>query len=321
MLRSGRSAVALVSALLLFDLSAAGKPEKPSGSRGVKAIMELSQQFYYAGDPLQIRISIGNNGEVPVANPLKTPLFEAFDVQKAEGVALKASGKQETPEPTRPDKLSPNAFYGAIVDLTQIFPDLKTPGTYQIRWAADGVASDTIMIRIIPRYNPERDYRARFETDQGVFVIDFFKKTAPIAVKAFVDMANSGFYDGLAFQTIRPDLYVVGGDPRGNGAGQTLFTFPAELSNVPVVTGTVLMKPVGAAPPANGSQFIIMLHPDPTYTGQLTVLGQVVEGLDVVHKIALLPSTQQASQPHFRPLKEIVMRKVTVLEKGTAGGP
>ena len=320
MLRLGRSAVALFSTLLLIDLSAADKPGKPSGSRGVRAVMELGQQFYYAGDPLQIRISIANNGETPVANPLKTPLFGAFDVKKAEGVSIKASGKPETPEPTRPDKLSPNAFYGAIVDLTQIFPELKSPGTYQIRWAADGVASDTILVRIIPRYNPEKDYRARFETDQGVFVIDFFKKTAPIAVKAFVDMVNSGFYDGLAFHLIRPDLYVVGGDPLGNGAGQAPFTFPAELSNVPVVTGTVLMKPVGAAPPANSSQFIVMLHPDPTYTGQFTVLGQVVEGLDVVQKISRLPSTQQASQPYFRPLKEIVIRRVTALEKDTGGG-
>jgi cyclophilin family peptidyl-prolyl cis-trans isomerase len=58
-----------------------------------------------------------------------------------------------------------------------------------------------------------------------------------------------------------------------------------------------------------------MLRPEPSWTGQSTVLGQVIEGLDVVRKISRLPSTQKAQQPHYRPLQEVRIRKISVQEK------
>jgi hypothetical protein len=51
----------------------------------VKAVLELSQQFFYAGDPLLMRVSIGNDGDKTVANPVKTPLFQGFEVRAAGG--------------------------------------------------------------------------------------------------------------------------------------------------------------------------------------------------------------------------------------------
>jgi cyclophilin family peptidyl-prolyl cis-trans isomerase len=84
------------------------------------------------------------------------------------------------------------------------------------------------------------------------------------------------------------------------------------LAAVPVVAGTVVLKPAGLAPPANSSQFIISLRPEPKWTGQFTVLGQVVDGLDTVRKISNLPSTDR---PNYRPIKEIHTIRVIVVEK------
>jgi cyclophilin family peptidyl-prolyl cis-trans isomerase len=79
-----------------------------------------------------------------------------------------------------------------------------------------------------------------------------------------------------------------------------------------VVAGTVVLKPAGLAPPANSSQFIIALRPEPKWTGQFTVLGQVTDGLEIVRKISNVPSTDR---PNFRPIKDIHTVKVTILEK------
>jgi len=78
------------------------------------------------------------------------------------------------------------------------------------------------------------------------------------------------------------------------------------------VAGTVVLKPAGLAPPANSSQFIISLRPEPKWTGQFTVLGQVTDGLDIVRKISNLPSTDR---PNFRPMTDIHTLHVTVIEK------
>jgi len=110
---------------------------------------------------------------------------------------------------------------------------------------------------------------------------------------------------------VRPDQAVAGGDPSGTGAGQAPFRFPAELSALPVLAGTVLLKPAGLAPPANSSQFMIALRPEPRWTGQFTVLGQVIQGLDVVKKISNVPS----EKPSFRPSKEIHTLRVKIVEK------
>ena len=280
----------------------------------VKAVLELSQRLYYAGEPFFVKVSIGNDGKKKVSNPVKTSLFQGFQIRSADGKLIQPSGQPNVPEPSRPEKLSPNSFYGSIVDLTQLYPELLQVGEYQVHWSADGVSSDTIVVRMITKYDPAKEYRARLETEQGPIVMDFFSDTSPLAVKNFVDLANAGFYNGLTFHEVRPEQFIVGGDPLGNGAGGAGYSYPAEASTLPMVAGTVLMKPVSPSPPSNSSQFMILLRPEPTWTGQFTVLGQVVSGLEIVRNISRLPNSHRASQPYYKPLKDITIRKITIEE-------
>ena len=320
MMGTNRSGGALTALLLAAAAPALAqdKPTAPSPSsptQGVRVVLELSQQFYYAGDPFLVRIVAGNDGAKELKNPLKGPLYQGLRVSRSAGGALEATGKPDSVETTRPEKLAPNSFYGAVVDVAEVFPEIRTPGAYEVQFSADGVTSSRVTVRIIPKYDPTREYRARLETEQGAVVIDLLRDRSPLAVKAFVDMANAGFYDGLTFHEIRADWLIAGGDPAGDGSGAPPFRYPAELGSTPVVAGTVVMRPSGVAPPSNGSQFMILLRPEPTFTGQVTVLGQVVEGLDVVQKISRLPSSQQASKPYFKPLKDVRIQKVTISER------
>jgi cyclophilin family peptidyl-prolyl cis-trans isomerase len=302
-----RPTVLVLVACALCGLASAPVPAQESSPGGVKVVLELGQRFYYAGDPFPVRISIGNEGTEKVANPVKKALFGGFEVRGSDGEVIKASGEAGVAEPTRPDKLAPNSFYGAVVDLTKIYPELLETGRYEVRWAANGVESERIVVRMIPRYDPSKRYLARLSTTQGVIVIELLK-AAPLAVKNFVDLAHAGFYDDRRFYEVRPDAFIVGGGSSG-------YTYPAELAPVPVVAGTVVMKPASPSPPANGAEFIIALRPEPGWTGQFTVVGQVVEGLEVARKISQVPSSGAAGRPQFKPLTPVLIRNVEITER------
>lgn len=308
-----RRGVPMIAAAALVFLGIAAAPStKPAPAAPVEATLELNQQFLYAGRPLPVRLTITNTGTKEVKNPVQGAIIPRFKVLDGASNALEPKGKPEASEPTRPAKLASKAFYGVIVDLAQAYPQLKSPGTYTIQWSSGDLKSPDVVVHVIPEFDPSKDYVAKVDTEEGSFVIDLLKKTAPIAVKAFVDMANSGFYDGLKIHEVRPDQLIAGGDPTGTGAGQGPFRYPAELAAIPVVAGSVVLKPASFAPPANASQFTITLRPEPRWTGQFTVLGQVVEGLAVVKRISNLPSTDR---PSYRPIKDIHTLRVTIQEK------
>ena len=143
-------AFAFALALALSLAPPSPRAEGAPAAAGVKAVLEQSQQFYYAGDPFRVRIVIGNDGDAEVANPVKAALFRGLQVRRPGGTAVEAKGKPDVPEPSRPEKLAPKAFYGSVVDLAQIFPDLRAPGQYELQWSADGISSSSVLVRIIP---------------------------------------------------------------------------------------------------------------------------------------------------------------------------
>ena len=314
------AAVMVVLMLGTFAVRAVAGPAKPAAAAtgGVGVLLELNQQFYYIGEPLNVRVAISNNGASEASNPVKGSLFGGFSVADSQGKRLEPQGKPEAQEPSRPAKLAPNAFYGGVVDLSQMYPQLRSKGRFSIRWSSDGVASDEVVVTVIPKFDPSKDYIARVETEQGAFAIELLKRTAPIAVKAFVDLANAGFYDGLLLHEARADQVVGGGDPTGTGGGQAPLLYPAELAAIPVVVGSVLLKPAGLAPPANSSQFVIALRPEPGWIGQFTVVGQVVDGLEIVRKIS---NVATSDKPKYRPMKDIPTVHVTIQDKVALTGP
>ena len=294
--------------------------DKDKAKGGVRATLELNQNYYYAGDPLPVRISVGNEGTTPSGNPVKTPLVKGF-VVRAGGTTLRPTGTATAQEPARPDKLASKAFFGTVVDLAELYPEMRQPGEFEVRWEADGVESNALKMRLVPRLEAGKEYQARVDTTEGSFTIEFFPKMAPLAFKAFTDLANLGYYEGLLVHEVRADLLVAAGDPAQSNVERAPFLFPQEQSSLPIVAGTVLMRPVGAAPPSNGSSFIVMLRAEPSMNGQATVVGQVTDGLEVLGKISRLPSTEQGSRPYFRPLKDVKIQKITITPKGAPAPP
>ena len=127
---------------------------------------------------------------------------------------------------------------------------------------------------------------AVIETPKGVIKFKFYQADAPMTCKNFIDLANKGFYNGLTFHRVEPNFVIQGGDPNGNGTGGPGYNIKAEFNKQKHIEGTVAMARA-QDPDSAGSQFYICLAPAPFLDGNYTVFGQVIEGMDVVHKIAV----------------------------------
>ena len=119
----------------------------------------------------------------------------------------------------------------------------------------------------------------------GMVDIELLPKIAPGHVERIVTLTKQGFYDGLKFHRVIPGFMAQTGDPKGDGTGgSTLPDLKAEFSKEPFVRGTL-----GAAraqdPDSANSQFFIMFADGSFLTGQYTVFGKVVSGMEFVDNI------------------------------------
>ncbi|WML45872.1 peptidylprolyl isomerase [Neobacillus sp. PS3-40] len=177
------------------------------------------------------------------------------------------------------------------------------------------------------------------ETSMGNIKIKLFPEYAPKAVENFVKHSEKGYYNGLIFHRVIKDFMIQGGDPNGNGTGgDSIYGQPFEdefskqLFNL---RGALSMANSGAN--TNGSQFFIVQNAtlDPAMKDQMekvgypkeiidayaknggtpwldhkhTVFGQVIEGMDVVDKIANTPAGA-----NDKPKEDVIIKKINILK-------
>lgn len=143
---------------------------------------------------------------------------------------------------------------------------------------------------------------------------ELYPDIAPVTVENFVKLVKEGFYDGLTFHRIISGFMIQGGCPNGNGTGGPGHTIKGEFSlngvqNDLKHTPGVLSMARAMDPDSAGSQFFIMHKTSPHLDGQYAGFGQVIEGMDVVNKLA-----EVATDYSDAPLEKQVMKSVTVEE-------
>ena len=126
--------------------------------------------------------------------------------------------------------------------------------------------------------------QVRLSTTKGEIVFTFYPDEAPQHCAAFLKLAETGFYDGLAFHRVEPGFVVQGGDPSGNGTGGPGYRLKAEFNAHPHVRGTVAMAR-SSDPDSAGSQFYICLDDARFLDKQYTVFGQMTGGFDALDAI------------------------------------
>ncbi len=147
--------------------------------------------------------------------------------------------------------------------------------------------------------------------DGGVIKAELYPDIAPISVNNFISLINKGFYNGLIFHRVIKGFMIQGGCPEGSGMGGPGYCIKGEFSQNGVPndlkhTEGVLSMARSMQPDSAGSQFFIMHKKAPHLDGAYAAFGKVIEGMDVVNRIAEAPTYND------RPYENQVMESVTV---------
>ena len=135
---------------------------------------------------------------------------------------------------------------------------------------------------------------AEIHTAKGIMKVKFYEGDAPNTVANFIKLAESGFYDGLAFHRVIPDFVIQGGCPFSRnmndyrvGTGGPGYTIKCETSGGNQYHDRGVLSMAHAGKDTGGSQFFICHNRENTahLDGHHTCFGKVYEGLDVIDKI------------------------------------
>ena len=152
-----------------------------------------------------------------------------------------------------------------------------------------------------------------FEMENGdIMKAELYPEIAPNTVNNFMSLVNRGFYNGLIFHRVINGFMIQGGCPDGNGMGDPGYSIKGEFSqngfaNQLKHTEGVLSMARAMDPNSAGSQFFIMHKNSPHLDGAYAAFGKVIEGMDVVNKIA-----DVRTDYNDRPMKEQKLKSVTV---------
>ncbi|MBO4678175.1 MAG: peptidylprolyl isomerase [Lachnospiraceae bacterium] len=148
--------------------------------------------------------------------------------------------------------------------------------------------------------------------DGGVMKLELYPDIAPKTVENFVSLVQKEFYNGLIFHRVIKGFMIQGGDPEGTGMGGPGYSIPGEFSangfdnNLKHTEGVISMAR-SMDPDSAGSQFFIMHKTSPHLDGSYAAFGKIIEGMDVVNKIATTKTDWDD-----RPMEDQVMESVTV---------
>ena len=145
-----------------------------------------------------------------------------------------------------------------------------------------------------------------------VIKAELYPEIAPNSVNNFISLIKKGFYDGLIFHRVISGFMIQGGCPQGIGTGGPGYTIPGEFAqngfkNDLRHTPGVLSMARAMHPDSAGSQFFIMHKAAPHLDGSYAAFGKVIEGMDVVNKIA-----DTATDYQDRPLQAQRIASMTV---------
>ena len=176
-------------------------------------------------------------------------------------------------------------------------------------WLALAVGVLLLLSTSCGRRSEVEDEVAVLETSYGRIVIEFLPKVAPKHVENFKELARDGFFDGTRFHRIVTDknrrVGIQGGDPNTiNGAPATWGqgqrgqkTVPAEFSKLKHERGIISAARKPDDPNSATSQFFILVGSQPSFDGQYSIFGRVIDGMNVVDSIALAPLFPKSEMP------------------------
>ncbi|OOB77110.1 MAG: peptidylprolyl isomerase [Epulopiscium sp. Nuni2H_MBin003] len=144
--------------------------------------------------------------------------------------------------------------------------------------------------------------------DESVIRVELYPKVAPITVMNFVDLVDRKFYNGLTFHRVIKGFMIQGGCPEGTGVGGSVNNIKGEFKSNGVQNNIkhergVLSMARSQNPNSASSQFFIMHEDSPHLNGNYAAFGKVIEGMEVVDKIA-----DVKTGPSDKPVEPVVIK-------------
>ena len=189
-------------------------------------------------------------------------------------------------------------------------PETIQPSTANNENLPENMNQNNQLAKPTMQLDQQKNYQAILETDLGTITIDLFASLTPITVNNFVYLVNQGFYDGTIFHRTINGFMIQGGDPTGTGSGGPGYKFDDEPFEGNYERGIVAMANSG--PNTNGSQFFIMHQDNEQMPRDYVIFGQVIQGLNVVDKIATAPTTTSQSGENSKPITPVKINTATI---------
>jgi cyclophilin family peptidyl-prolyl cis-trans isomerase len=280
------------------------------------AHLDLETKIVQTGQPVWVRLTLENRSDRPVTlgvpetepsipDPaMGLPLEHVFSGRDFAGVAIQTEGGQVWSKPIqyrRPESapiitIAPNGMIGTRLDLTQYYPTLRSSGEYLLSWQPYGglISSDVQRLIIAPRK------QVVLTTDLGEMRLRLLYDESPHHVMNFLELVESGFYDGLTFHRLEPGYLLQGGCPRGDGTGirPDGKRVAAEINAHPHKKGAVAMALLDGDPDSGSCQFYIcntrLKHLDGRYTIFAELVGE--ESFAALDRLMAVP-VDEARRP------------------------
>lgn len=167
-----------------------------------------------------------------------------------------------------------------------------------------------IVIGVFYLMSIEKNTVVLLETNHGNIKIELYSKEMPITAGNFENLVEQGTYDGVIFHRVIDGFMIQGGDPTGTGYGdRSIPTIKDEFTKTELdqnLRGTISMA--NAGPNTGSSQFFINLVDNNFLDGKHPVFGKVIEGMEVVDRIAKVQTDS-----NDRPINEVKIIKATII--------
>ena len=145
--------------------------------------------------------------------------------------------------------------------------------------------------------DPAKTYIATIETEKGDIVIELFPDTAPVNVNSFAFLAENGWYKDGTFHRVLPGFVAQGGDPTGTGVGFPGYRCGDEVTPTRSFDQAGLVSLANSGPNTNGGQFFITFDAIPQLDPNFTIIGRVIEGMDVAEGLTPRDPQQNPDTP------------------------
>ncbi len=162
---------------------------------------------------------------------------------------------------------------------------------------------------------PDKAPRVQLQTSNGPIVVGLYVDRAPRHVENFLTLCREGYYRGTRFHRVLKDLLIQGGDPNSRelnpkawGTGGPGYTIPPEVSDVWHFKGVLAAATKAGESESSGSQFFITAADAHQFDKQYTVFGRILEGEELVMKMA-----KEGAQQSDRPLNPVVLEETIIL--------